>query len=92
VAHHKSAKKRIKTSQIAKFRNHVVKKSIRTVTKKLHAIKDIQEAGKIADKLFSMLDRAEKKNVIHANNVGRHKSQISIFINRLKQSQPSITA
>jgi len=83
LAHHKSAKKRIKTNLKAKLKNHVIKKSIRTVTKRLHTVTVKQDAVPVANKLFSMLDKAAKKGVIHKNNVDRHKSRISKYINTL---------
>ena len=83
MAHHKSAKKRIITNEKARLKNRVIKKSIRTVTKKLKKLTDQATAVKEADKLFSMLDKAAKKGVLHSKNVSRKKSRISKFVNKL---------
>jgi len=83
LAHHKSAKKRIITNKKANLRNHFVKKSIRTVTKKLHRVEKQEEAVVIGNKLYSMLDKAAKKGIIHKKNADRNKSKISTYINKL---------
>lgn len=42
-----------------------------------------KELKNIIQKLYSILDKAVKKNVIHKNNAGRKKSKITLACNKL---------
>jgi len=83
LAHHKSAKKRIKTNEKARLRNRIIKKSIRTVTKKLIKTSNKEEATMLVKKLYGMLDTAKKKGVLHRNTVDRKKSKVARYLNNL---------
>lgn len=76
----KSVIKRMKQSEVARKRNAGTKKAYKVAEKTV--VKAV-ESGKKADvqkamnNLFSKLDTAVKKNVIHKNKAARKKSQLA---------------
>ena len=75
----KSVIKRMKQSEVARKRNASTKKAFKVAEKN---VARAVESGKKADvqkamnELFSKLDTAVKKNVIHKNKAARKKSQL----------------
>ena len=72
---HKSAAKRMKTSEIARQRNRRVKTTVRSSLKSFMADKE-----KSPDKLKAItkvLDKAASKRVIHKNKAARLKSRLA---------------
>ena len=67
MAHHKSAKKRIKQDAIKRLRNRYYKKSTRTSIQKLREMTDKLEATKFLPKVMSMIDKLAKRNLFHDN-------------------------
>jgi small subunit ribosomal protein S20 len=74
MAHHKSAKKRIKQDAIKRLRNRYYKKSTRTSIQKLREMTDKIEAAKFLPKVVSMIDRLAKRNLFHKNKAANLKS------------------
>jgi small subunit ribosomal protein S20 len=74
MAHHKSAKKRIKQDAIKRLRNRYYKKSTRTSIQKLREMTDKMEAEKFLPKVVSMIDKLAKRNLFHANKAANLKS------------------
>ena len=69
-----SAKKNMRKSRAANVRNRAQRAALRTALKKAKA------AGSSAtDKLaaVSLLDRAARKGLIHANSAARHKNRLA---------------
>jgi small subunit ribosomal protein S20 len=83
MAHHKSALKRIRTNQTKRLNNRFYLKTTRTYLKKLKKIQDKVEAEALFKKVASLLDKLAKKNVIHKNNAGNHKSKLQRMVNSL---------
>ncbi len=54
--------------------------------KELTLIKDgkVEEAVKLLPQVYSILDTAVKKNILHPNNVARKKSRLALAINALQ--------
>ena len=73
---HKSAKKRLKTSQKANIRNREIKSKIKTLVKKAEASSD--EAS--LKEAVSFLDKAARKGAIHPNKASRIKSRLSKLV------------
>lgn len=94
MANIKSAQKRIKLNERNRIKNRVYKSLIKTYTKKYFSLieqyKNIpnQELLKyikeIANKAYSRIDKALKKNILHKNNAARKKSQIGIALKNLE--------
>jgi small subunit ribosomal protein S20 len=80
MAHHKSSKKRIRQSEIRRVENRYHARTMRNSLKKLCNTSEKTEAEELAPKVFSMLDKLAKKNVIHKNKAGNLKSNISKHI------------
>jgi len=74
MANIKSAKKRIKTSEIRRQRNSQRKSRIKTLFKKLDLAETKEELGKNLSTFFSELDRVSRQ-VFHKNKISRLKSQ-----------------
>jgi len=74
MAHHKSAKKRIKQDAIKRLRNRYYKKSTRTSIQKLREMTDKVEAEKFLPKVVQMIDKLAKRNLFHANKAANLKS------------------
>ncbi len=81
MAHHKSAKKRIRQDERKRLHNRYYKKSTRTAIRKLRDLEDRTEAEKQLPKLFSMIDRLAKRNLWHANKASNLKSGLAVHVN-----------
>ena len=76
MANHLSAIKRIRQNHVKRLRNRYVYKSTRTAIKKLK--KGIKENKKEKFyKIFSMIDKLSKRNIIHMNKAARLKKKLS---------------
>lgn len=83
MAHHKSAKKRIRQDAVKRVRNRYYKKSTRTAIQKLREISDKAEAEKFLNKVISMIDRLAKKNAWHKKKASNLKSKLTKHVNQL---------
>jgi small subunit ribosomal protein S20 len=83
MANHKSALKRIRANATKRLRNRYQAKTTRTFEKRLRSLTDKTEAQSLLGKVYSMLDRLAKKNVIHKNKAANHKSKLARFVNHL---------
>ncbi|MBC8525926.1 MAG: 30S ribosomal protein S20 [Candidatus Cloacimonetes bacterium] len=81
---HKSCKKRLRSDEKKRVRNKYVKKSINTMIKKLKKISNKTEMEKMLPKIYSLLDKAVKKGVIHKNNANRRKSRLANFVSKFE--------
>ncbi len=87
MAHHKSAKKRIRTSEKRRLRNKAVKSTVRTYIKRTRAYieaGDLEAAEKAAHGAIRALDKAAKKGILHKNNVARRKSRLMAALNKAR--------
>ncbi len=81
---HKSPLKRMGTDKKRAARNNYVKRTIRTLTKELH-VSDTQETSEQKlNLLYSQLDKAAKKGVIHKRTASRRKARLAAFVNKQK--------
>ncbi len=87
MANHKSALKRHRQSLKRRARNRISKTRIKNTVKAVRiAIEEndvakAQEALKVAT---SMLDKAARKKVIHANQAQRRISRLQVAINKIE--------
>jgi small subunit ribosomal protein S20 len=77
MANHKSALKRIRSSEKKRVLNRYQHKSTRTVIKKLKETESKEEAQKMYPEVVSMIDKLAKKNIIHDNKAANLKSQLA---------------
>ena len=83
MAHHKSAKKRMRQDAKKRIHNRYYKKSMRSALKKLRDMEEKNEASKFLPKVISKIDRLAKNNQIHKNKAGNLKSKLTRFVNSL---------
>lgn len=83
MAHHKSAKKRIRQSAARRLRNRYKKTTMRTYIKRLRATTDKAQAEEMLPKVISIVDRVAKVKIIHKNNASNLKSKLTKFVNSL---------
>ena len=77
MANHKSALKRIRSTEKKRVLNKYQHKTTRNAIKKLRELTDKKEAETMFPSIISMLDRLAKKNVIHANKAANLKSGLA---------------
>ena len=90
MANNKSAKKRIGITERNRLKNRFYKSSIRTLIKKFFKDLDIYKASKnpedkeklkkILSSIYSLIDKATKKNVFHKNAASRKKSKLAGYL------------
>ena len=86
MAHHKSAKKRIRQTEKLREANRYYKKSTRTAIRKLRGMADHGEAEKFLPKVISMIDRLVKRNSWHKNKGANLKSKLTRYVSSLKSA------
>ena len=80
MAHHQSAKKRIRQTAKRRVANRYYKKTTRTAIKNLRGMTDKSEAETFLPKVVSMIDRLAKKNQFHKNKAANLKSNLTKFV------------
>ena len=83
MASHKSAKKRIRTTERRRTINKNNESKIKTLVKKTLNSANKEEAEKAYKDAVSVLDKSVTKGVIHRNNAARKKAAITKHINNL---------
>lgn len=83
MAHHKSAKKRIRQDAKKRLQNRYYKKSARTAIKKLRDMTEKTEAESFLPKVISMIDKLAKRNTWHKNKASNLKSKLTKHVNSL---------
>ena len=86
---HKSPMKRMKTDAKRAARNNYVKSTIRTLSKKIHNTSTDEEKDKLLAELYSQLDKAAKKGVIHHRTASRRKARLADYVNKTKIEKKS---
>ncbi len=85
MAHHKSAKKRIRQTVKRRLENRYYGKTTRNALRKFLGLSDKSEAEKSMPTLVSMVDKLAKRNQIHKNKAGHLKSEVMKHLNALKK-------
>ncbi len=83
MANHKSALKRIRSSETKRLRNRYQHKTTRTFIKRLKETSDKAEAEELYKKVAGMIDKLAKKNIIHKNKAANQKSKLAKHVNAL---------
>lgn len=84
MAHHKSAKKRIKTSETRRIRNKASISKINTLIKNVHKTENKADAEKLLKEAISFIDKTVSKKRMPKNTASRKKSKLTRFVNALK--------
>ncbi len=80
MANHKSALKRIRSSEAKRARNKYQHKTTRTFVKRLREAGSKQEAEALLPKVTAMLDKLAKNNIIHKNKAANQKSKLTKLV------------
>jgi small subunit ribosomal protein S20 len=83
MANHQSAKKRIRQSEKRRLHNKYYAKTMRNAVRALRKTTDKKEAQEKLPKVFAMLDKLAKRNIIHKNKAANLKSKIAKHVNSL---------
>ena len=83
MAHHQSAKKRIRQTEVRRLHNKYYARSTRNAVRALRNLTNKSEAQELLPKVTAMLDKLAKKNIIHDNKAANLKSSLSKHVNQL---------
>lgn len=83
MAHHQSAKKRIRQDEKKRVHNKYYAKTMRNAVRDLREISEKDAAAAQYPKVVSMIDRLAKKNLIHKNKAANLKSKLAAHISKL---------
>ena len=82
----KSAKKRLVQDEKKKYRNFLKKKEMKNILKEVRVLiasKNKEEALKMLPRIYKLIDKAAKINVIKDNTASRKKSRITKLVNSI---------
>jgi small subunit ribosomal protein S20 len=80
MAHHQSAKKRIRQTEKRRTANRYYKKSTRTAIKNLRGMESKSDAESFLPKVISMIDRLAKRRQFHDNKAANLKGKLTKFV------------
>ncbi len=83
MANHKSALKRIRSNETKRLRNKYQHKTTRNAIRNFRELTDKKEASTMLPKIFVMLDKLAKRNIIHKNKAANLKSGLQVKMNNL---------
>ncbi|MBO7573032.1 MAG: 30S ribosomal protein S20 [Bacteroidales bacterium] len=83
MAHHQSAKKKIRQIEARRLHNKFYARTTRNAVRALRAMSVKSEAEAMLPKVSKMLDKLAKKNVIHDNKAANLKSSLAKHVNQL---------
>ncbi|MBR1516615.1 MAG: 30S ribosomal protein S20 [Bacteroidales bacterium] len=81
MAHHKSAKKRIRSSEKKRIENRYYAKTMRNALRDFRALEDKAVATEKLPKMMSIIDKLAKRSVIHKNKASNLKSKLMKQVN-----------
>jgi small subunit ribosomal protein S20 len=85
MPNHKSAEKRVRQSERRRLINRNNRAKLRSSLKKLRTAHDGGDAKELSSLLpttVSEIDKAVRKGALHRNAAARHKSRLTIRVNR----------
>ena len=83
MAHHQSAKKKIRQIEARRLHNKFYARTTRNAVRALRAMSVKSEAETMLPKVAKMLDKLAKTNVIHANKAANLKYSLAKHVNQL---------
>ena len=83
MANHKSALKRVRSTQKRRNYNRYYAKTMRNAIRNFRKIEKKDEAAPLLNSLISLIDRNAKRGVIHKNKAANLKSKITKKFNTL---------
>lgn len=89
MANHESALKRMRQAEKRRLRNRLAVGQMRTAIKKYRSLvaeRKHEEATAALPAVYAVIDRTEKKGVIHANTASRYKARLARLLAGLAKS------
>ncbi len=83
MAHHNSAKKRIRSTEKRRIENRYYAKTMRNALRDFRALEDKAVATERLPKMISVIDKLAKKSVIHKNKASNLKSKLMRQVNAM---------
>jgi small subunit ribosomal protein S20 len=83
MAHHKSAKKRVRSTKKREVRNKAALSKVKTLVKKVLVSDDSASAQVSLKEAVSALDKTASKGRMHKNTAARKKSALTKHVNKL---------
>ncbi len=83
MAHHASAKKRIRQTDKLRVHNRYYAKTMRNLIRDLRAASSKKEGEELLGKTISLIDKNAKRHIIHRNKAGNLKSELALHVNKL---------
>ena len=83
MAHHLSAKKRIRQNEKRKLHNKYYARTTRNAVKKIRDMDNKEEASAELQNVVSLLDKLSKRNIIHKNKAANLKSKLTKQVNKM---------
>ncbi len=80
-----SAKKAMRQGRARHQRNRAQTSALRTALKRVRTATTPEQAGTAYTIAASLLDRAARKHLIHANTAARHKSRLAAVVRKLSK-------
>jgi small subunit ribosomal protein S20 len=74
--------KRMKTDAKRYARNNYVRRTIKTLEKKIRTDMSDEERQALLNNVYSQLDKAAKKGIIHKRTASRRKARVAAFVNK----------
>lgn len=87
MPNHKFCEKRLRQEKKREARNHYVKKTIKSLQKEMHSDMPVEEKEKVLQQVYSQLDKAAKKGVIHKRTASRRKARLAAHFNKEKKAK-----
>ena len=83
MAQHKSADKRNRQTEKRREHNKYYAKTTRNAIRAIRNTTDKAAATASMPKVFAMIDKLAKNNIIHKNKAANLKSGIAVYVNKL---------
>ena len=83
MANHASADKRARQNAKRRLHNRYYVKTTRNAVKALRNTTDKSAAVALLPKIYAMVDKLAKKNIIHKNKAANLKSGMAVYVNKL---------
>ena len=83
MAQHRSAEKRIRTSEKRRQANRHQRSQLFTLTKAIRSAGTKKEAEQALSRVLPYLDKLASNNIIHSNKASNQKSRLTKFVNKM---------
>jgi len=83
MANHKSAFKRIRSSETRRLRNRHNRKKLKSLIQSVRSSENKEQGEKSLAQAMPVIDQAVSKGIIHRNKAARQKSKLTQYVKNL---------